>query len=520
MRVIVRRDRLRLSLWLGLLGGLIIVSAASLPTVYPDQKSIDDYAALFGDNPALVAFAGPGYGFDDPNLGVILVNETQLWGMIGMAVMALFLTIRHTRAEEDVERAEVIRSSVVGRHAPTAAAALVVGAAVTVLATALLVAFVAQGYAVVGSVALAASLAAVGWMFVGLGVVVAQVAATARAALISGMVIVVAAFLLRALGDIGDNALRWVSPLGWAQSGRPFAHEVWWPLVLCVAVVVGLVAVGFRLADRRDLGSGLAAPRRGPATTRALRHAWRLAWRLHRSMLGFWALGMFIGGAVYASVADDIESMVRDNPTFADLLAQLEGADLVDAFFATSIGLLAAVSSGALVAAVVRMRSEEAAGRVESLWAAPLSRWRWAGGHLFVIIVGTLTVLTAAGLGLGVVYGGIADDAGQVMRLTAATLAMAPGVLVLGGVSMMLVGWWPRAAMASWVVLSLVVIVDFFGELLRLPGWVQAVSPFRHLPAVPAEGMAWGSWSAVLAVAALLIVGGVVGLRQRDLQPS
>ena len=101
-RLALRLDRVRLPLWIGLLGGLIVISAASLPPVYPDQQAIDSYAALFGDNPALIAFAGPGYGFDDPNIGVILVNETQLWGCIGVALMSIFLVNRHTRADEDV----------------------------------------------------------------------------------------------------------------------------------------------------------------------------------------------------------------------------------------------------------------------------------------------------------------------------------------------------------------------------------------------------------------------------------
>lgn len=520
VRVILRRDRLRLGLWIGLLGGVIVVSAASLPPLYPDQRAIDEYAALFRDNPALVAFAGPGYGFDRPNLGVILVNETQLWGMIGMALMALFLTVRHTRAEEDVERAELVRSSVVGRHAPTLAAAVVVTVAVGVLTAACAAAFVMLGYATGGSLALAASMAAVGWMFVGFAVVAAQVFATARAALAAGMVLLVAAFLARALGDIGDNALRWASPLGWAQAVRAFAQENWWPMLGCLVVTVALVLGGFALADRRDLGAGLIAARRGSPDGRGLGRPGRLAWRLHRATFAVWAVGMFIGGAVYGSIADDIERLIDDNPAFADLLAQLQGASLVDAFFATSISLLGAVSAGAMTAALMRLRTEESAGRVEALWASPLSRWRWAGEHLTMVLAGSVVVLAAAGLGLGVSYAVVTGEASQIARLTVSTLATLPGVVALGAGGVMVIGWRPRLAMAMWVALGVVVIVDFFGELLRLPQWVRWVSPFRHLSAVPAESMNWLAFSAVTAVAVALGAVGLVGLRRRDLQPS
>ena len=520
VRVVLRRDRLRLTIWLVLLGGVIALSAASLPPLYPDQQSIDDYARLFGDNPALVAMAGPGYGFDDPNLGVILVNETQLWGMIGVALMALLLTVRHTRAEEDVERAELVRSSVVGRHAPTTAAIVVVATAVMALSGVCAMTFVALGYPGVGSLALAGSFAAVGLMFVGIAVLFAQVVATARAALIAGILTLVAAFLTRALGDIADSPLRWTSPIGWAQSVRAYAGETWWPLGLCVGVSGLCVAVAFALANRRDLGSGIIAPRRGPASGHHLDRPWRLAWRLHRTTLSFWSLGMFIGGAVYASVADDVDDLVAENPVLADLLAQLQGASLVDAFFATSLALMAAVSTGALMGAVMRMRTEESAGRVEALWATPVSRWRWAAGHLVVAVVGVTGVLAAAGLGLGVTYAVIVDEPGQMVRLTVASLAMLPGVLAVGAAGVVLLGWWPRASMVGWVVLGLVVIVDVFGELLRMPDWLRGVSPFRHLPAVPAQAMTWTPWAAVLLAAAILALVGVVGVRRRDLQPS
>src|SRR5688572_15935333 len=129
IRSILRRDRVRLLVWTVAITGMTLGSAAGLPAIYKDQAAIDNYVDLFGDNPALIAFAGPGYGFDAPNLGLVLVNETQLFAMIALALMSIFLVNRHTRAEEESERADLIRGSVVGRHAPAAAAGVVIGGA-------------------------------------------------------------------------------------------------------------------------------------------------------------------------------------------------------------------------------------------------------------------------------------------------------------------------------------------------------------------------------------------------------
>ncbi len=218
VRLVLRRDRLRLALWMGGVTSMVVISAASLLATYPDQATIDAYGSVFSGNPALVAFAGPGYGLDDPNIGVILVNEVQLWGLITLGLMSVFLVNRHTRAEEDVERADLLRSSVLGRHAVAAATVAVVTAAHVVVAAVCAAGFVALGYAPVGSVALALSYLAMGWMFVGVTLVAAQVAGSGRGTLGLASIVLGVSFVVRAVGDVADSAVRWASPMAWRPS--------------------------------------------------------------------------------------------------------------------------------------------------------------------------------------------------------------------------------------------------------------------------------------------------------------
>lgn len=520
-RFVLRRDRIRLTVWLVSVGGLIVISAASLPPVYPDQATIDTYVRLFGDNPALIAFAGPGYGFDDPNIGVILVNETQLWGIIAVALMSIFLLNRHTRAEEDDERTDLLRSNVVGRHAPSAAAVGVVTAANVVVAVVCAVGFIALDYPVAGSIALAGSFLAVGLAFVGITIVAAQVASTGRATLGLASAVLVVTFLLRAVGDIGDNALRWLSPIGWAQSVRAFAGEQWWTLALSFAFAAGMIALGFWLSTRRDPGSGMLPVRPGPAHASAsLVRPVGLAVRLQRGAVVGWAVGLLTIGIVYGSIGNDIEKMVEENPVYADYMAQVQGANLTDSFLATSLVLQSVMASGFAIAAVLRLRSEEGAGRAESLLAGPLSRRRWAASHLTVSVVGSAIVVGAGGLGIGLAYAVVSSDSSQVLRMVGASLATMPAVLVLIGLATALYGLVPRWALAAWGALAVVVIVGLLGELLRLPQWSRQVSPFEHLPALPAESFSLGPTAALLALAAALAAAGLWGLRRRDLNVS
>lgn len=518
VRFTLRRDRVRIAIWVIGLCIMIVSSGASLLDVYPDQAAIDSYVELFGDNPALIAFAGPGYGFDEPNLGVVLVNETQVFGAVAMALMSIFLLNRQTRVEEENERIDLLRSNVVGRHAPTAASMLVVSGANLVVGAVAAVAFIALGYDTAGSIALAGSLAAVGLLFAGITAVAAQLAGTGRGTLGLSTAALGVAFVVRAAGDIAGNGLSWFSPIGWAQAVRAFADERWWTLGLCVAVTGGLLVGAFWLSARRDLGSGILAAKPGaPNAAGWMTRPIGFAWRLQRGALIGWIVGLFITGAVYGSIGEDVDEMVEENPVMADFLAQLDGASITDSFFSTSAMMLALIASGFAISSALVPRSEETSGRAESIVARPVHRHTWVGSHLAISVVGTTIIMAAAGLGVGVSYAMVSSDSSQVLRLVGAGVVTVPAVLVLIGASIALFGLLPRFALAAWGLLAGVAVIGFFGELLQLPGWTRQLSPFEHLPAVPAEELAVLPLVVMTVLAGALMVVGLLAVRNRDL---
>lgn len=521
VRFTLRRDRLRLPLWLTAISATILSSAGALPPLYPDQASWDSYASLAGSNPAMTAFGGPGYGMDHPNIGVILVNETQLTGAICIAFMALFLVNRHTRAEEDDERAEVIRSSVVGRHAPLAAVVLVVSVAMLLLGAVCFVGFLATGYETTGSLALAASLSVFGLLMVGVAAVAAQVASTGRATLGYGSAAIGAMFIVRAFGDAAQSPVRWLSPLGWAQGGRPFAGERWWPLALCLTTAAALVVLAHWLFTRRDLGSGLITAHAGPAhAARWLTHPVGLSWRLQRGAIIGWIVGMALMGAVCGSIGDEIATFMEENQTYADILALLDGVDVTDAFLAFWLVMQALFISGFTVSAALRPRTEEHAGRAELVLAGPTGRVRWVASHLAVALGGTVAIIIAGGLGTGLAYAAVSGESSQVLRLAVASLASLPASLVLGAVAVALYGLVPRAAAGAWIVLAVCVIITYFGEVLGLPQLVLDLSPFTHVPQVPAVGLRLQPLLTLTALAAALTGAGLWGIAHRDISTS
>ena len=189
----------------------------------------------------------------------------------------------------------------------------------------------------------------------------------------------------------------------------------------------------------------------------------------------------------YGLVADQAEQILEDNPDMADFFAQLGVSSVTDAFLSTAMLIMALFATGFTVSSVLRLRSEELSGRVDPLLAAPVSRRRWASSHLSVALLGTVRAGAR-------VRGrdGCGDRAGAGRRraasaeLTAAALVMVPAMWVLAGATLLLHGLRPRWSVAAWALVAWVFVAALFGSILDLPQWLLNLSPFQHVPALPA----------------------------------
>jgi ABC-2 type transport system permease protein len=514
IRFALRRERVRVPIYLLVMFALLASTAAQSESLYATQAQRDEYAATVTGNPGLIALVGPAY-----RLTTVGGDTAWQWGGIGAivaALMSMFVVARHTRGEEQSGRSELLRASVLGRRASAAAALAVVTAVNVLLAAVVALSLIALGQPAAGSIALGASLGGAGFLFAGVAIIAMQVAqSTGGASAIVGAVLG-GSYLLRAAGDVGDGTLSWLSPIGWAQSMRPFADERWWPLLLLVGGAA-LSTAALALLDRRDDGAGLIAPRPGPArASAALTHPLGLAARLLRGALIGWATGLFLAGVSVGLTGQDVERLLGDSAE-VDKLYNQAGGSLVDNYLAVSLSSMALIGTAFAVQAVLRMRSEETAGRAEPLLATALARPAWAAGHLAAAAGGAVLILGALGLGAGIADAVSSDDAGRVPLLVGSALALAPAAWVLTGVAIALVGLAPRATAAAWGALGACFLVLYLGPLLSLPDWVMDLSPFTHVPLLPAAAFDAVPLLALTAIAAALAAAGLAGLRRRDI---
>lgn len=521
-RLAVRRDRIMLPAWVYLLTVLLVSTGYSFKTLYKTAQSRQAVAAGIAHDPTVLALGGPLYG---TSTGALTVYKYGAISAFAAGLMSIFIVIRHTRADEETGRLELVGSTAVGRRAPLAAAVALAAAANGALALLMSAGLAAIRLPAGGSAAAGLAVGTCGLVFAAVAAVTAQLSGSARGARGIAICVLAASYLVMSAGAAAGSAdglrwLLWFSPVGWATQVRAFAGDRWAVLALPVACALAVAAAAAVLAARRDLGTGLLPPRPGPATAgRWLRSPLAIAWRQHRAGLAGWAAGALVAGAAIGSIASSIGSLLGSGTGLRAAIARLGGQpSLTDAYLAATMGIMGLVAAGYAISVVLRLRSDETAGRAEPVLATAVGRVRWAGGYLIVAAVGSALVLAAAGLGAGASYGLRAGDAGaQLPRLLGAALAQWPAVLAVTAVAVAVVGLAPGSSVTvGWTALAVAAVVLLLGPALRLAQWVQDISPFTHVPKLPGGTVSGGplAWLCVLGVA--LGAAGLAGLRRRD----
>jgi ABC-2 type transport system permease protein len=425
---------------------------------------------------------------------------------------------RLTRGEEEAGRAELLRSLPVGEHSPAAAAMITVGLMNVAAGALVTLALVALDLPVTGSLVFGLSFTLFGLLLAAVTLVVAQVTENTRVVYGVGGLVLGASFALRAIGDIGDGSISWLSPIGWAQKTRPFAGEQWWPFFLIVGATGLLSWLALVLSRRRDLGAGLVPPRVGRArATPSLGSPLGLAARLQRGSVIGWGAGLLVLAAAYGSITDSINEFVQDNQALSDIVAAQGRGTIVEQYLAMSFRILALVAAGFAIQSALRIHSEETSTHAEQILATPVSRLRFAASHLVMAFGGTLVVLFLIGMAFGASDAGVTGDLDAIWTSIVGVLVFAPAVWVLAGLSVAVIGVAPRASALPWAFLGLCFVIGMFGQLLDLAAWTQDLSPFQHVPRYPAADLQLLPLGALVALAGGLTAVGLAGLQRRDI---
>ena len=564
LRQRIRRDRWQLLVWILGIGLIAVASVASVVKTYGTPADRAGILQVAVANPTILVLRGLP---DGTSTGGFAFFELFAFLAVLAGLMSTFLVVRHTRAEEESGRAELIASTPAARTLPTVATVVHGVLANLVLGLVVAGAFLTSGAGggagvggtqngallngslVGGALLTGAALFGVGVFFVAVALLAAQVMRSSRGANGLSAALVGAAYLLagigNALGTVGPDKLSvtsawpsWLSPIGWGHQTYPFANPsaspfhapTVVPLLLELAVTVVLFVVAFALQASRDSGASLVSLRGGRAhAARTLASPVALALRLHWPTIVGWATGAAALGALVGTLGPAVQSAVASDASVSTALRQLapgSSGSIVSVFITAIFSIVGVLAAGAAVQAIIRLRQEQLLGTAELVLASAVSKARWMLGFVFVGIAAVVVVLGVAAAVAALLLSasapgqsgdqvGAAAPAASAGDVFAAALAQLPAALLYLGALVLVFSLLPRATIPfGWGALALGTAAGLYGALLGLPDAVRSLSPFAHSPVPGSADWSGGVWMLALALLATIAAAAIIRRRE------
>ena len=541
IKFILKRERVISLIWVL---SLVLISSAIAPGMASlfDDEARAQFAAVY-DNPVMVAMLGPIYGADNYTAGAMYGGMMLLWYAIAVAVMNVFIVVRHTRANEEQGREEVIRSLPVGRlaniNAVMISAAIINGILAVATGIGLFVTGV-EGMDFASCMFYGAATGMAGLVFAAITAVFCQLSSNTSGAMGLSFMSLGAAYALRAAGDVGNETLSLISPLGLVQRSKAFVENDAAPLAGLLVIVLAFTALAYKLNSVRDLGQGFIPARPGRKTaSKSLLSPFGLSLRLLRNTIIIWSAVMFIGAGSYGSVISDIPNFVSESPEYLQLMGiphemlehipdETKAEIIVDGFGAYVTSMMSLIALIPVLIAALKLRSEEKEGRVEHLLSRAVSR----SGYLlcFTAISIVMSVIMQVATVLGLYYSTEAVLGGEsnpfvLQSLFKASLVCLPAFWVMIGIAVLLTGLFPKLSGIAWGYYGFVCFSSLIGGMAVLPDWLTKLSPMAFIPEIRvtcselfvSDEVNLVTLTAMCGVAVLLIGAGVAGYRNRDM---
>lgn len=518
-RLILRRERITSTIWVLLTAGLLAFLALGMVEALDEASRLE--MATVMDNPAMVAMIGPLIG---TSFGAFYTSMMLVFTALAVVVMNIMLVVRHTRADEEKGRYEVVRSLPTGRLANLHGA--VVSAAIVNVALGLVTALAMfalgdESMCLQGSLLWGALLASVGFVFAAITAVFAQLSNSSRGAMGYSFLAMGLFYMMRAIGDVSAEALSLISPLGLIIRAEAYQGNYWWPVLVLVAISLPIVALAYRLNLTRDIDQGFLPDRQGRATGgRFVKGPFGFALKLLKTSLIVGAATIFFIGASYGTIMGDIDGFIEANEFYQQLLLAIEGFSLPLLFVGMINFVAAMMALIPMLLYVLKVRGEEKDHRAELIVATPTSRGKYLASFAVISFASSIVLQLLTGVGLWASASAVLPNPEDfpIRYVVVGNLAYLPALWVMIGLCIFLIGVLPKAASLIWGMYGLVFFLGMFGRMGDiLPDWVFYLSPMEFVPQYPMESLSFVTMGVLTAIAAGFTALGFLGFAKRDI---
>ena len=457
------------------------------------------------------------YGRLSGTAGVVQVATWELGGLtcLVLSVVVALRSVALTRTEEDLGRAELLRSTGAG-----SIASLVGQGLVLVLQCLLLGAGAGAGLlaleeaddtdaAAYGTV-LASTLLAVACATL----VIAQMVPDAAAGRAVALGVVGLMYTGNGMRSSKDwNWAGWASPFRLRTAVDPGGENSWGPVLIAVAASIMVLALAGVLTSHRDLGQGLVQlpARRSPSLR--VGGPLTLAVRLSRNQCLAWAFLVSLVAGVLVSLGADVVNLARQGGISGGSLGSLLAGDDPGEAFLRYIGQLAgALATAQGVSLALRYSGDERSGRLEMVVSTGNRPLRILLSSWLVAALGSGLTLICATVAAG--YVGRSELNTDMIDAVCLVAGQWPAALASAAIATTLCGAWPRGRGLAWAPVLAGLGVAQLGGVLDLPTWVRDAGLFAQ------AGERGSLWLVAIMAAGLLIAAYCVTRRDMHLVAS
>ena len=488
LRILLRRFRIQIVAWLVPLWLLVSVTAPSYESIYPSLETRTVLIEQMRKSPGTQLLYG--YVPMPGRLGQLLQWETGTFLLICTALMAILLTCRVLRADEDEGLVEILRAAGAGRAVPFLVPVALVWAVVGALSAGAGGVLTWQAKSieeltVSGAWALAGTVCVVGWAFSALAAVASQLGRQVGQARSLSMIVLALAFGMRVAADqvaegSSSNWLRWLSPLGWRDLIRPYSDDRFAVLAVCGVIDIALVIVAAALAAHREYLDSYLPDHSASRRRWRLRGHMDLLTRLSRRGALGWALASTGLAALYGSVSGSVNDLLAPDSPTASYVGKMASGSAVEQFMSLLTVVTVLLVAVAAVRRMNRLAGLEHAGLVEVELATGVSRSRLFLSQVLCAMIESAILLVISAAVLAATTAVQLTDDHAVARAFVFTVSQMPGMVAAIGIAAGLVGLAPRLVGLSWAVVTWSAFAQFFGGLVELKDWAKDLSVLGH----------------------------------------
>lgn len=522
-RMYLRHDRFAITVWLLGIVAMVGSGASKIIGLSGNDKQVASLATAL-DTPSMAALFGPFTAVKPYTTAAIFATSMMVFTGLLMAIMNIFFAVRNTRTQEDNGVLEMVRAHSVGRQSPLLATIyelLIINVVAGLFSAATLQAINMDGADTAGNWLFGIGIAALGMMFGSFTLFCAQLASNSRGATTMSYGLLGLLYLLRAMTDVQNVKYTWWTVFGWVEKVDPYGENRVSPVLYMLGLAVVVLVITLAVSSERDLGSGLLPDRPGRSHASALLAGpVTLVFRLERTSMLAWFVGLAVYGVSMGTLFDTIGDMMTNSPMIAKILgpdaATAVGRTTTLQFAAMMSVMMAIGASVPAIATMLRLNGDERKGWLESIHARSVSRFHLFSAYTLVgLVTGLLTLFAGTfGMALG---GQGAKHAFAISRLMRSFWAFAPAVLVVIGIVAVLIGVLPRYQQIAWVIPIYAVLSIYLGGLLDFPEWTKQLTPFGWINKVPLKPVQWNQAGWLVLLSIMLILVGYGLYQRRDL---